>query len=136
LPWRRFDAPRANEAASFFSGMPPVLTETKTWKKYRPPNETRKSSDLTPEEQARVRKILQVLRRRFGSWPQVAEALKVNLKTLTKVAGKSGKPSAGIALRAARAMNAPLEDLLSGAWPTPGTCIFCGRGEGKALTVR
>jgi hypothetical protein len=116
--------------------MPPVLTEAKTWKKYRPPSETRSSSDLTPDEQAKVRQLLHVLRRRFGSWPHVAEALKVNLKTLTKVAGKAGKPSAGIALRAARAINQPLEDVLTGRWPKEGSCIFCGRSEETALLAR
>jgi hypothetical protein len=105
----------------------PILTKTITWRRPRPPNETRGANDLTPEEQDHVRAALRVLRARFGSWPNLAKAMRAGRGHLQKIVGGSGTPSAGLALRAARAAGVPMEDVLSGAWPKPGACPMCGR---------
>jgi len=107
-------------------GMPPVLTESKRWSRPRDPTKTRHSSDLTPEEQTNAKAALRVLRLRFGTIAKLAEALVANAKTLNAALAKRGKPSAGLALRAARLAAVPLEDLLSGAWPKAGSCPHCG----------
>lgn len=82
---------------------------------------------LTPDEQAAVKVSLAFLRRRFGTWSSLAAAMGTNVYTV-KCAAYRGGVSAGIALMAARAAKVPLEDILSGRWPTPGTCPHCGRG--------
>ena len=51
-----------------------ILYERKSWRKARPPTETRRSSDLTPDEQANVRRALAVLVRRLGSRKALALA--------------------------------------------------------------
>jgi hypothetical protein len=107
--------------------MPPILSEPKRWSRPRDPSKTRRSSDLTPEEQANAKAALRVLRSRYGTAPKLAEALSANEKTLAEALAKRGKPSAGLALRAARLAGVPLEDVLSGAWPAAGSCPHCGR---------
>jgi hypothetical protein len=109
--------------------MPPVLTAPVSWKKPRPANLTRRSSDLTPEEQANAKRALRVLRVRLGGTKELAEALSANLATLGEALSKRGKPSAGLALRGARLAGAPMEDVLSGRWPVAGSCPHCGRSD-------
>jgi hypothetical protein len=105
----------------------PILRERVAWSRARPPTETRASADLTPDEQARVRVAIVFLRTRFGTYPKLASAMEVNLRTLTLAASRRGTVSAGIALRAARAAKVPVETILTGAWPPPGMCPTCGR---------
>jgi len=107
--------------------MPPVLSAPVRWARPRDPSKTRRSSDLTPEEQANAKAALRVLRARVGGARQLAEALSANHATLLAALSRRGKPSAGLALRAARLAGVPLEDVLSGAWPAPGSCPHCGR---------
>jgi len=113
-----------------------ILREPTTWKKRpRPADEPRHSSDLTPNEQANVKKALAVLRIRFGSWAKVAAVMKSKVKTVEKAACSSGKPSAGLALRVARLAGAPMEDVLSGAWPKEGACPMCGRCDEPSTSL-
>jgi hypothetical protein len=110
--------------------MPPILTERQSWKKPRPPNETRRASDLTPEEYANVRRALRFLRTRLGGSVKLAAALKANVRTVDKACHARGKPGAALAIRAARAAGVTVEDVLLGAWPPPKMCPFCG-GSGS-----
>jgi|SRR5579863_4072460 len=103
-----------------------VLREPKTWRRERPKTGTRRSSDLTPEEQANVRRALVFLKTRLGSWPAVAKAMGAEKSTVWRSAHKRNV-SAGLALRAARVAGEPLERLLTGSWPAPGVCPHCGR---------
>jgi hypothetical protein len=107
--------------------MPPVLTEPKRWARPRDPSKTRRSSDLTPEEQANAKAALRVLRVRYGDAAKLADALSANLGTLKAALKVRGKPSAGLALRAARLAGVAVEDVLSGTWPKAGSCPNCGR---------
>lgn len=104
-----------------------ILRETVEWKRERRRAPTEGPSDLTAEEQERVRVALRILRLRVGSWPAVAAELSAKTGTVKLFAEARGKPTAGIALRVARLLRAPLEDLLSGAFPKPGACPYCGR---------
>ena len=93
----------------------------------RPKDETRRASDLTPEEQANVRRALVVLRQRLGSAVALAAALKVNPHTLHWYRQRRGRPTAGVAVRTARLAGVSVEDMLSGKWPVAGACPHCGR---------
>ena len=103
-----------------------ILRERTVWAKERPANVTRRATDLNPEEQAGVRKALQVLRRRLGTWGGLAKALRVKTRTLQSY-GTKRVPSAAVAIRAARLAGIPVEDLLNGKWPVEGACPHCGR---------
>lgn len=103
-----------------------ILHARAAWAKPRVPNETRRSSDLTPEEQANVRKAIHVLRRRLGSYRALAAALRVTLSTITNQGSKRA-PSAAVAIRAARLAGVTVDDVLSGAWPKAAACPHCGR---------
>ena len=105
-----------------------ILREPKVWTKPRPTNETRRSSDLTLDEQANVRKAIRFLAVRLGSWPALAKAMNAQRATVW-AAGWKRKVSAGLALRAARVAGVPLEDILRGAWPVEGACPHCGRSN-------
>jgi hypothetical protein len=103
-----------------------VLTKREVWVKPRPQNETRRISDLTPEEAAATRRALHVLRRRLGSWEALGEALRTKTTTLQGYGSKKA-PSAAIAIRAARVAGVAIEEVLAGRWPVEGACPHCGR---------
>ena len=104
-----------------------ILREPKAWAKARDPKATRRSSDLTPEEQANAMAALRFLAKRHGTIAKLAEAMGAKRATLIRAMGKRGGVSAGIALRASRVAGVPLDDVLRGAWPPAGACPYCGR---------
>jgi hypothetical protein len=104
-----------------------ILRERQRWTKPRPVDKPRRSSDLTPEEQTHAKAALRQLYRRFGSWTALAEAMQAKTSVVKNAVSKRRHVSAGITLRAARVAGVPLEDILTGAWPKPGSCPTCGR---------
>ena len=106
-----------------------ILRGPKTWTRPRPATETRRASDLTPEEQAATKRALTVLRRRVGTYKALGEALKVNPETLRWYGSRRGRPTAGVALRAARLAGVAVEELVAGRWPVEGACPHCGRAQ-------
>ncbi|HEY8041230.1 MAG TPA: hypothetical protein VIF15_15595 [Polyangiaceae bacterium] len=104
-----------------------VLTKRTEWRLDRPANQTRRSTDLTPEEQANVRRALHVLRRRLGGYHELAKAIRVPATTLQKHGSKKA-PSAAVALRLSRLAGVAVEEMLTGRWPVEGACPHCGRG--------
>ena len=101
-----------------------ILRERQVWRKARKPDQGRRPSAridrLAPEQEASVRAWLRVLHARLGRWRDVAEALNISLKSVERVIGETRRPTAGWALRVARAAEAPVDDVL-------------GRGEGGEL---
>lgn len=79
-----------------------ILREREVWRAERPANETRRSSDLTPEEQANAKAALIFLVKRHGSGAKLAAAMGSNLTAVRYASKKQGTVSAGVALRAAR----------------------------------
>jgi len=84
---------------------------------------------LTPEEQSNVKSALRVLRVRLGGLEPLSKELKCCSRTVKWAYSKKRRPSAGLAARAARLANVPIDDVLSGAFPKPGTCPHCGRSD-------
>jgi len=103
-----------------------ILRERVRWERERPPTETRRSSDLTPEEQANARVAIRFLAKRHGTYGALAKAMGANLATV-RCAAQRGTVSAGVVLRLARVAGVPLEEVLAGRWPTDGACPHCGR---------
>jgi len=83
-------------------------------------------SDLTPAEQENVRAVLRVLHVRLGTWPSVRKALPLAHDTLAAVVAGRREVTATIAFRVARAFDAPIGEVLTGAAIPPGTCRHCG----------
>ena len=90
-----------------------ILREAKAWRRERPANETRSSSDLTAEEQAHAKAALRFLAKRHGGYPKLAKAMGAKADTVQGAARTRGRVSAGVALRAARVAGVPLEDVLA-----------------------
>jgi hypothetical protein len=97
------------------------------WRKPRPANVTRRSTDLTPEEQDNARRALRFLAKRLGDTSKLAKAMGAHRETVQRPV-RGAVVTAGIALRAARVAGVPLDDLLGGVWPQEGACPHCGRG--------
>lgn len=106
-----------------------ILRERQVWKRAAelPKRQTARMNELTREEQANVRHALAVLRVRHGSFKEVAAVMGVNRNHLTEMANGNEKPGAGLAIRVARVAGVPVDDVLSGAFPRPGSCPMCGR---------
>ena len=84
-------------------------------------------NQLTPEEQECVRIAVKVLRLRYGGTPKLARAMGVGTSAIYAPLEARGRPSAGLALRAARLAGVSVEAILSGDWPPDGACPLCGR---------
>jgi hypothetical protein len=85
-------------------------------------------SDLTADEQGHVRTALRFLRARCGGWAPLAKALRFKDTTLSNVA--SGRTvGASMAVRVARLGGVTVDDVLTGRFPSPGTCPHCGHRE-------
>jgi hypothetical protein len=105
-----------------------ILRERKVWTRPKPVRTTAVPDDLTPEECERVRAALAFLRAKHGSWRALALAMGIKPDTLEEAAKRRGRrPTAGLALRAARVAGVCVETVLSGAWPAAGACPHCGR---------
>lgn len=77
-------------------------------------------SDLSAKEQANVRTAVMFLRARCGGAKPLAKALRVSKPTLWRPA------SVLLAFRVARLASVPVDDVLTGKYPPPGTCAHCG----------
>ena len=82
-------------------------------------------TDLTATEQTNVRTALRFLRTRSGRWEHLAKALRLSEGTLSNViSGKTVSPL--VAFRVARLAKVAVDDVLTGRFPAPGTCPYCG----------
>lgn len=84
-------------------------------------------TDLTNEEQQRVRATLHYLRRQVGGWIPLAKALHYGTSTLDKIAnGREGRRvTPRLAFRVARLADSSIDDLLGGRYRA-GACPRCG----------
>jgi hypothetical protein len=84
--------------------------------------------DLTQEEQDRVRFAMRYLRAKVGAWKRLASALGFKPRQVVKVRGGYKAVSPKMAIRVAKLAGVPVDDVLTGKFPPPGTCPHCGRG--------
>lgn len=82
-------------------------------------------SDLSREEQARIRTALKFLRIRFEGWEPLAKALRFRRDSLSVVA-HGGAVTASLTFRVARLVGVGVDDLLTGKYPHPDACPHCG----------
>jgi hypothetical protein len=81
---------------------------------------------FSPEHRARLAVALKNLRRLYGTWAALADAMGINEGTLKNVnSGRCG--SMTIVVRAAQVAGVPVERLLSGEITSTNTCHRCGQ---------
>ena len=85
-------------------------------------------TDLTAEEQARVRAAFRFLRVRVGGWRPLAKALSFSPNTIRHVKKGEKAVSASMTVRVARLAAVSVDDVLAGRYPPVGTCPHCGHG--------
>ena len=103
-----------------------ILTKRETWRRPKVLASGR-TPDMTEEERASVKRALVFLRRRHGGAAKLAATMGTTQEVLERASRTKGKPSLGLALRAARLAGVGVEAILAGEWPEPGACPFCGR---------
>jgi hypothetical protein len=79
-----------------------ILRERKVCRRERAPRATERLDRLSPEEQANVKVAMRVLRVRYGTMRAVARLMGTSTRTVEAMVGRSGKPTAGLAIRAAK----------------------------------
>lgn len=82
-------------------------------------------SDLTVAEQTNVRTALKFLRARAGGWDNIAKALHFKARLIARIA-ENRTVSPVVAFRVARLAKVAVDDVLTGNFPAPGTCPYCG----------
>jgi DNA-binding XRE family transcriptional regulator len=93
-------------------------------------------TDLTPDEQANVRSALRFIFRQCGdSWRTAAQAIGSKQSTIKSVTNCAVAPGAGLALRIARALGVPVDDVLQGRYPPKDVCHHCGQAIGASPRV-
>jgi len=83
--------------------------------------------ELTIAEQHNVRAIVLKLRAEYSSWKALAAALGVNRITLVRAQPGKQAPTVGLALRVARLVGLPIDDVLRGVFAKLGRCLMCGK---------
>lgn len=83
-------------------------------------------TDLTDQEQANVRAAMRFLAIRCGGWKILAAALGLSKHTVRHVQKGEKGVSARMALRVARLASVPVDSLLDGDFPSPGSCPYWG----------
>jgi hypothetical protein len=85
-------------------------------------------SELTDLEQANVRAALRFLHAKCGTWALVVATLGSGKAiVVSKVASGHKSASAALAVRVARAVGAPVDDVLQGRFPGKDVCPNCGQ---------
>lgn len=74
-----------------------------------------------------MRTALRFLRVRCGAWAPLAKALHYGEGSLQKVAAGKSPVTPTLALRVARFVGVPIDELLAGQWLSPRICPHCGR---------
>jgi len=82
--------------------------------------------DLSPTEQTNVRTALKFLRTRTGRWGTLAKALRFSEGALANAASGRTSVSPTLVFRIAKFASVPVDDVLTGRFPAPGTCPHCG----------
>ena len=103
-----------------------ILLKREVWR--TAPIMRRREPDLTDAQVAALKRSLLFLRVTVGGRNKLARALRVHATTLTRVLSDRKRPSAVIALRAAKLAGQPVDHVLDGSWPREGACPHCGRG--------
>lgn len=83
------------------------------------------ASDLSAEEQQRVRAAIRHVHARVRDWALVAKTLRFARSTTTDMVYGRTPVSASMAFRVARFLGASIDDLLAGRFTPPSTCPYC-----------
>lgn len=104
-----------------------ILKERQVWVRVSGRRQRDPLDRLNQEQRDGVRRAIATLSGRYGSLTKLAKAMGVHSTTVIRSARVTGKPSAGLAVKLAKLAGVPVDDVLSGAFPKPGSCPVCGR---------
>ena len=93
---------------------------------------------LTPDERRHLRVALQNLRRAFGTWACLADAMGVRVNILLDAAhSRNPQGSPALAIRAAKVSGMTVEAILTGTLSAAGRCETCGHriGDGRLVAA-
>jgi hypothetical protein len=86
--------------------------------------------NLTIEEQKNIRTAILFLRNKVGGLKPLSKVLGFEARTLMNVTmGRATSPT--MAFRIARFAKVGVDDVLTGRFPAPGTCPYCGHVPAK-----
>jgi hypothetical protein len=88
--------------------------------------------DLTSKEETNVRAALRFLRLRCGGWGPLASAIGFKDTSLSAMAAGHKAVSAKLTFRIARFAKVTVDAVLTGQFPSPGTCPHCGHQKEDA----
>jgi hypothetical protein len=83
-------------------------------------------SDFSKTEEAHIRGALNFLHRRCGTWAILGRALRLGGPGLCTIAKGHRSATPTLAVRLAKLAGVGVDDVLSGKFPSPGTCPHCG----------
>jgi len=92
-------------------------------------------TDLTSAEQTNVRTALAFLRLRCRGWGPLSKVLKFKDTTLSAIHCGDKAVSPTLAFRIARLAKVGVDDVLTGKFPSPGTCPQCGHCNNESETT-
>ena len=84
------------------------------------------TTDLSEEEQDRVRAAIHYIRAIVGSWAVLARSLRFEESSLMHAARGRRTVTPTMAFRVARLVRVTFDDLLAGKYPSPHACPRCG----------
>jgi len=91
-------------------------------------------SALTAQEETHIRTALRFLHTRCGTWELASKTLGMaTSSSVAKMAQGHMAPSPGMAVRIARVVKVPVDDILGGRFPERGACPHCGQPMPKPL---
>ena len=96
-----------------------------------PKRRRRSALSLTPDERRHLAAALHNLRRAFGTWACLADAMGMREELVKKGGAQRGSPA--LALAAARTAGVSVEAILGGTLSAAGRCATCGHrtGDGR-----
>lgn len=89
------------------------------------PRKAQAESDLSGEEQRRVRVALKHIHARLGDWRLVAKVLRYARSTVADTACGNAAVTASMAFRIARFLGVPIDALINGDFTPPSVCPYC-----------
>ncbi len=103
------------------------IRERWTWRR-ETPRPRRLANSLPEDQQQNVRRALRHLQNVFGTLKALAQAMGVPYQSVRHAMVERRNPTAALAFRAALAAGVPMEDIVTGSWPSRITfCTTCGR---------
>lgn len=82
---------------------------------------------FTQDEAVNIRRAVRFLIKRYRSGQRLAAAIGTSSDSIYKVSQRRAFISPSVVFRIASVARVPVDDIVSGRWPPPSVCHFCGQ---------